>query len=134
MNIWKSYIWTADKDVNMKVIFAVMNRPEFFFRPYFHYCLSSVHYREDRFHIHGWINSTSNLTSSPKFLSTLWKQAVLVDIIWNLKEFYTKMSVSWKLLGMLYQISILIMFFVLLWSPLPISRQVTYFYEIINWA
>ena len=25
MNIWKSYIWTADKDVNMKAIFAVMN-------------------------------------------------------------------------------------------------------------
>ena len=28
-------------------------RPEFFFsfRPYFHYCSTSVHYREDRFHI-----------------------------------------------------------------------------------
>ena len=25
VNIWKSYICTADKDVNMKVIFAVMN-------------------------------------------------------------------------------------------------------------
>ena len=25
VNIWKSYIWTADKDVNMKAIFAVMN-------------------------------------------------------------------------------------------------------------
>ena len=25
MDIWKSYIWTADKDVNMKAIFAVMN-------------------------------------------------------------------------------------------------------------
>ena len=25
VNIWKSYIWTADKDVNMKVIYAVMN-------------------------------------------------------------------------------------------------------------
>ena len=25
MNIWKSYIWTADKDMNMKAIFAVMN-------------------------------------------------------------------------------------------------------------
>ena len=25
MNIWKSYIWTADKDANMKAIFAVMN-------------------------------------------------------------------------------------------------------------
>ena len=23
VNVWKSYIWTADKDVNMKVIFAV---------------------------------------------------------------------------------------------------------------
>ena len=26
--------------------------PEFFFRSYFHFCLSSVHYCEDRFHIH----------------------------------------------------------------------------------
>ena len=25
VNIWKSYIWTADKDVSMKAIFAVMN-------------------------------------------------------------------------------------------------------------
>ena len=25
MNIWKSYIWTTDRDVNMKVIFAVMS-------------------------------------------------------------------------------------------------------------
>ena len=25
VNIWKSYIWTADKDVNMKAIFAVTN-------------------------------------------------------------------------------------------------------------
>ena len=25
MNIWKSYIWTADKDVSIKAIFAVMN-------------------------------------------------------------------------------------------------------------
>ena len=23
-NIWKSYIWTAEKDLNMKVILAVM--------------------------------------------------------------------------------------------------------------
>ena len=76
MNVWKSFMWTADKEVN----FAVMNttwavvkiRPEkisglygivevmgsnpvqawIFFRPYFHYCLRSVHYYEDRFHIH----------------------------------------------------------------------------------
>ena len=75
MNIWKSYIWTADKDVTMKAIFAIMNttwavvkiRPEKkiqacsgfksrtglnFFRPYFHYYSSSVHYCEDRFHTH----------------------------------------------------------------------------------
>ena len=36
MNIWKSYIWTADKD----------------------YCLSSVHNCEDRFHIHVFIRSS----------------------------------------------------------------------------
>ena len=28
-----------------------------FFRPYFHYCLSSVHYCDDRFHIHVFIRS-----------------------------------------------------------------------------
>ena len=49
MNILKSYIWTADKDVNMKAIF----------RPSFHYCLSSVHYCEDRFHIHVFIRSSN---------------------------------------------------------------------------
>ena len=37
MNIWKSYIWTADKD----------------------YCLSSVHNCEDRFHIHVFIRSSN---------------------------------------------------------------------------
>ena len=25
VNIWKSYAWTADKEVNMKAIFAAMN-------------------------------------------------------------------------------------------------------------
>ena len=25
VNIWKSYMWTEDKDMNMKAIFAVMN-------------------------------------------------------------------------------------------------------------
>ena len=25
VNIWKSYVWTADKDVNIKTIFALMN-------------------------------------------------------------------------------------------------------------
>ena len=29
----------------------------YFFRPYFHYCLSSVHYCDDRFHIHVFIRS-----------------------------------------------------------------------------
>ena len=28
------------------------DKPEFFFRPSFRYCLTSVHYREGRFHIH----------------------------------------------------------------------------------
>ena len=110
VNIWKSHILTAVKDVNMEVIFAVMNTLTavqiydfhifitiysplhgfiwnqhidqlpvgllaqlvehctgiaevmgsnpvqawifFFFRRSFHYYLSSVHYCEDRFHIH----------------------------------------------------------------------------------
>ena len=50
-------MWTADKNVNMKAIFAVMNttwavvkiRPDF--SDHFYYCSSSVHYCEDRFHI-----------------------------------------------------------------------------------
>ena len=25
VNLWKPYMWTADKDVNMKAIFAAMN-------------------------------------------------------------------------------------------------------------
>ena len=71
-NIWKSYIWTADKDVNesdprsnvhylgssenkaWKKKFRLVRDPVqawiFFFRPYFHYCLSSAHYCEDHFH------------------------------------------------------------------------------------
>ena len=34
-----------------------------FFRPYFHYCSSSVHYCEDRFHIHVFICSSNVLLS-----------------------------------------------------------------------
>ena len=35
-----------------KVVGSNLYNPKFFFRPYFHYCSSSVHYYEDRFHIH----------------------------------------------------------------------------------
>ena len=35
-----------------------------FFRPYFHYCSSSVHYCEDRFHIHVFICSSNVLFSN----------------------------------------------------------------------
>ena len=75
VSIWKSYIWTTDKDVNMKEIFAVMNttravvkmRPEkkfrpvwnFFSGPYFNYSSSSVHNCEDLFHIHVFIHSSN---------------------------------------------------------------------------
>ena len=53
----KSCMWTADKNVNMKAIFAVMNttwavvkiRPDF--SDHFYYYSSSIHYCEDRFHI-----------------------------------------------------------------------------------
>ena len=31
----------------------------FFFRPYFHYCLSTVHYCEDHFRIHAFIRSSN---------------------------------------------------------------------------
>ena len=34
-----------------EVMDSIPYRPEFFFRPYSHYCLSSVHYCEDHFHI-----------------------------------------------------------------------------------
>ena len=99
VNIWKSYVWTADKDVNIKAIFVLMNttcavmkirpekkfrpvrdlnlwllryrcsalpteltsqlRAEFFFKPYFHYCSSSVHYREDRFYTYVFIRCSN---------------------------------------------------------------------------
>ena len=73
MNVWKSYIWTADKDVNIKAIFTVMITtwavvkmgPEKVqactgFKPmtvqawifsglFFHNCSSSVHYCEIAF-------------------------------------------------------------------------------------
>ena len=65
VNMWKSYIWTTDKGMNMKEIFAVMNtscsvvkiRPEknnsgLYRIPGFGiHCSSSVHYCEDLFHI-----------------------------------------------------------------------------------
>ena len=34
-----------------EVMDSIPYRPEFFFRPYSHYCSSSVHYCEDHFHI-----------------------------------------------------------------------------------
>ena len=73
MNVWKSYIWTADKDVNIKAIFTIMITtwavvkmgPEKIqactgFKPmtvqawifsglFFHNCSSSVHYCEIAF-------------------------------------------------------------------------------------
>ena len=65
MNIWKSYILNADKDMKTKAIFAVMKntwavvkiRPEKnsdLFRIWTHdlYCSSSVHYCKDHFRIH----------------------------------------------------------------------------------
>ena len=85
-NIWKSYIWTADKEVNesdprsnvhylgssenkawkkfrpvwdlnpwplwyrWEVMGSNPVQAWIFFRPYFHYCLSSANYCEDHFH------------------------------------------------------------------------------------
>ena len=58
-NIWKSYIWTADKEVNesdprsnVHYLGSRENKAWIFFRPYFHYCLSIAHYCEDHFHSH----------------------------------------------------------------------------------
>ena len=79
VNMWKSYIWTADKNVNMKAIFAVTififtiaqevriakvmgSNPLqawIFFRPFLRYCSRSVRYCEDRFHIHVFIRSSN---------------------------------------------------------------------------
>ena len=60
----------TDKDVNMKAIFALHQYRRghgfksrtglnFFFRSSFHNCSSSVHYCEDRFHIHVFIRSSN---------------------------------------------------------------------------
>ena len=35
-----------------EVMVQIQYRPKFFFRPYFHYCSSGVHYCKDCFHIH----------------------------------------------------------------------------------
>ena len=48
-----------------------------FFRPYFHYCSSSVHYLEDYFHIHIFIHSSS-----------IWLSCIhscLSSIVWGKK-------------------------------------------------
>ena len=69
VNIWISYMWTVEKEMNMDE-FISRTGLNFFWR-YFHYCLNSVHYCEDRFQIHTIylrrrqnrkiINETSNL-------------------------------------------------------------------------
>ena len=99
VNIWKSHMWTVDKEMNVEAIFVVMNttypvssgslkkliktspqcacklsmqstvlvsqrswvqilyRPEFFSGLIFHFCLNSVYYCQDHFHIHFFISS-----------------------------------------------------------------------------
>ena len=155
MNIWKSCMWTADKNVNMKAIFAVMKttwalvkiRPEInsglyriwthdlwdtgadysslhgfiwnqrndqlpvgmlaqsiehftgitevigsnpiqawvAFRPYFHYCSSSVHYCKDCFHIHVFIYCY--LVQGQRLMCWLyidWKEIQLLENAWRI--------------------------------------------------
>ena len=50
----------------------------FFFRPYFHYCSRSVHYCEDRFHIHVFICSSNIL------LSYIHSRLTMVMLVENL--------------------------------------------------
>ena len=50
VNIWISYMWTVEKEMNLHE-FISRTGLNFFWR-YFHYCLNSVHYCEDRFQIH----------------------------------------------------------------------------------
>ena len=59
-------------------IAEVMHRPEFFFRPYFHYCSSSVHCCEDRFHIN-FLHCSSHIWFS-SFQSHLYQP--LTEIFW----------------------------------------------------
>ena len=54
-----------------------------FFRPYFHYCSSSVHYWEDYFHIHIFIHS-----------SNIWLSCIhsrLLSIVWGKKSPWKKL-------------------------------------------
>ena len=54
-----------------------------FFRPYFHYCSSSVHYWEDYFHIHIFIHS-----------SNIWLSCIhscLSSIVWGKKSQWKKL-------------------------------------------
>ena len=50
INIWISYMWTVEKEMYMDE-FISRTGLNFFWR-YFHYCLNSVQYCEDRFQIH----------------------------------------------------------------------------------
>ena len=61
VSIWKSYIWTAPALHRYRRGHGFKSRTglNFFSRPSFHYCLSSVHNYEDRFHIHVFIHSSN---------------------------------------------------------------------------
>ena len=52
----KPVMWLINDCEYMKVIYLNcrwrIKKINVFFRPYFHFCSSSAHYREDRFHIH----------------------------------------------------------------------------------
>ena len=50
-----------------------------FFRSYFHYCSTSVHYRVDRFHIHVFNRS-----------SDIWLSYILSRLKWNKLAFFAK--------------------------------------------
>ena len=87
VNIWKSYIWTADKDVNMKAIFSLMNttwavvkiRPEKNSGQYGIW--THVHYCEDGFHIHGF-NCSSNIWLSYIHSCLLATSRVYLEPTW----------------------------------------------------
>ena len=67
-----------------------------YFRPYFHYCLSSVHYCEDHFHIQVLICS-----------SNIWLSNILSRLIMS--------PIKWSLSGQLWRkVALFIVFFIIL--------------------
>ena len=104
LRIYESHIFELRIKMWMKVILAVMHttcqsqwevvktRPEFFFRPYFHYFSSSVHHCED--HFQSRLNFSGHHTLSHQLMS----ESVLTELQATPWSNYKTQSVSFLVL------------------------------------